>query len=93
MPRAFALTCRNSSYVVELVGSGGRTRTYNKRINSPLLCRLSYAGAWAQARSIFMIRGWLVKSGAQKKTGCPAAAEIRDQIRTHNTGPGMALQP
>ena len=28
----------------ELIGSGSRTRTYDPRINSPLLYQLSYAG-------------------------------------------------
>ena len=32
-------------WTVELASSGGRTRTYDKPVNSRLLCQLSYAGS------------------------------------------------
>ncbi len=44
-PAGGVLTKKPPRKGADFVGSGGRTRTYNKRINSPLLCRLSYAGA------------------------------------------------
>jgi hypothetical protein len=49
-----------------LVGSGGRTRTYNQRINSPLRYRLRYAGALGTEPTIWRMRGGLVKCGSAR---------------------------
>ncbi len=46
------------------LGSGGETRTRNKRLNRPLLCRLSYPGLTASPRSATtspMILRWVAE--------------------------------
>ena len=46
------------------LGSGGETRTRNKRLNRPLLCRLSYPGLTASPRSAMtspMILRWVAE--------------------------------
>ena len=45
-------TSQNTWFYEAFKGSPGRARTYDKRINSPLLYQLSYRGIWADSGSL-----------------------------------------
>ena len=51
---------RNQKVALARLGSPGRARTYDKRINSPLLYQLSYRGICADSRPIGLVSGCVV---------------------------------
>src|SRR4051812_39906253 len=78
----FFIRGRCRSRRLQKIGSGSRTRTYDPRINSPLLYQLSYAGVLAARRAADDSKASSTPSTwGQTEGGCGVFRESGGQAR------------